>query len=76
MVVWFPSRECEIKCTTPSWFRRDPDASAVPLYDLLGDGEADAGAGILMPVVQALKDQEDALEVLRLNADAVILDPE
>jgi hypothetical protein len=46
------------------------------LHDLLGDGEANAGAGVLMPIVQALKDQEDALEVLRLNADAVILDPE
>ena len=29
-----------------------------------------------MPIVQALKDQEDALEVLRLNADAVVLDRE
>src|SRR6266511_2381108 len=76
IAVWSPSREREIKRTAPPPFGLDPDSSAVTLHDLLGDGEANAAAGIIMPIVQALKDQKDALEVLRLNANAIILDPE
>ena len=46
----------------PDWL--DPDASAVPLDDLLADGQADAGAGVLVARVQALEDDEDPLRVL------------
>src|SRR6185295_3578461 len=54
----------------------DPDASAVALDDLLADGEADAGAGVLLTGVQALKQHEYFLEVLGLDADPVVPDEE
>src|SRR4051812_3309979 len=54
--------------------RLDPDAPAVALDHLAADGEADAGAGVLAHRVQALEHHEDALEVLRLDADAVVAD--
>jgi len=46
------------------------------LHDLLGDRQTDAGARVLAATVQALKDQEDALDVLRLDTDAVVPQPE
>ena len=55
-----------------SGFRLDPDAAPMPLYNFFANGKPDAGAGVFAAGVQALKDKEDALEVLRLNADAVI----
>src|SRR4051795_12497268 len=54
--------------------RLEPDAPAVALGDLLADGKADAGAGVLAHGMQALEQHEDALEVLRLDADAVVGD--
>src|ERR1044071_2564595 len=54
--------------------RRHPDRSAMALDDLLADREADAGAGVFPHRVQPLEDHEDALEVLRLDADAVVGD--
>src|SRR5882672_10274277 len=53
--------------------RFEPDAAAVAVDHLLADGEADAGAGVPALVVQALEHHEDALEILRLDADAVVL---
>src|ERR1043165_9905826 len=52
--------------------RAHPDAAAVALDDFLADGEPDAGARILAHGVQPLEEHEDALEVLRLDADAVV----
>ena len=40
--------------------------------DALADGQADAGAGILPARVQPLEDHENPLEVLRVDADAVV----
>src|ERR671926_1153195 len=54
--------------------RLDPDAPAMALDDLLADGKADAGARVLTHGMQPLKQHEDALEVLRLDADAVVGD--
>src|SRR3954447_1194958 len=54
--------------------RLEPDAPAVALGDLLADGKADARAGVLAHGMQALEQHEDALEVLRLDADAVVGD--
>src|SRR4051794_26660848 len=54
--------------------RLDPDAPAVALGDLFADGEADAGAGVFAHGMQALEQHENALEVLRLDADAVVGD--
>src|ERR1700722_788902 len=49
-----------------------PDRSAVMLDDLAAHREANPGAGIGRPVVQALEDHEDAVRVLSLDANAVV----
>src|SRR5258708_7379266 len=54
-------------------FRLDPDAPAVTLDHLLADGEPDARSRVFDLVVQPLEHHEDALEVLRLDADAIVL---
>jgi len=41
-------------------------------HNLFADGQSDAGAGIFLPAVEPLEDDEDALGVLRGNADAVV----
>jgi hypothetical protein len=46
----------------------------VPLDDLLAHREADPRPRVLLAAVQALEDDEDALRVLRIDADAVVLD--
>src|SRR5258706_2354810 len=56
----------------PARFGFDPDAAAVAVHHLLADRQADAGARVLALVVQALEHHEDALEVLHLDADAVV----
>src|SRR5580692_8275231 len=48
----------------------EPDLPAKVLDNLPGHGQADAGARVGAPVVQALEDNEDPLGVLRLDADA------
>src|SRR5437773_11646454 len=53
-------------------FRFDTDVPAVALDDLLAQRQPDAGAGILGAPVQALEQREDALEVFRRDADAVV----
>ncbi len=55
-----------------SEFRLHPDAAPVPLHDLFANGKPDAGAGIFAAGVQALEDEKNALEILRLNANAVV----
>src|SRR5574341_1244391 len=70
-------RQREVECRALIRIRRaaraDPDASAVALHHLLADRQPDAGARVLALVVQALEHHEDALVVLRLDADAVVL---
>src|SRR5512140_5747 len=58
-----------------SQLRVQLDAPAVRLHDLLGDGEAQAGAlgAAGEQVVRAVEPLEDALSVLRLDAGAVVL---
>ena len=46
------------------------------LDDPLADGQADAGARVMLAGVEALKELEDALEILRLDADALVPDRE
>ncbi len=41
-------------------------------HNLFADGQSDTGAGIFLPAVKPLEDDEDALGVLRGNADAVV----
>jgi hypothetical protein len=52
----------------------DPDAAAVPLDDLLADGQTDAGARALLLQVQALEDSKDAVSELPRDADTVVVD--
>ena len=51
-----------------------PNPSTVAIDDPLADGQPDARARILLAAVQALKDQEDAILVLCVDADAVVAD--
>src|SRR5579884_527116 len=70
------TRQGEIKRATLARLGLGPDAAAVALDDLAADGQADAGAGVLLLRVQPLEDDEDALQVLRVDADAVVTNPE
>src|ERR1700691_4886495 len=69
-------RQGEVELAAPAGRGFDPDAAAMVLDHLFDDGEADAGARILVALVQALEDQEYALKIFLLDADAVILDQE
>src|ERR1039458_8983579 len=55
-----------------SGFGLHPDLASVALHNFLADGEPDASAGKLFGTVQALEEGENALGVLRLDANAVI----
>src|SRR6185295_350570 len=57
-------------------FRLDSHSTAHPFHRLPHDGEPDAGAGIGFLFVKPLEDPEDALQVLRRDADSVVFDPE
>src|SRR3954447_5566233 len=85
-VTWFgtreppsgvPFRNGEPKGRT--WTRlyvtpHQPDPPAVELDDLAAEGEADARPAVLVAQVQPLEHDEDALGVLRIDADPVVLD--
>src|SRR5438876_560153 len=71
-----PFGKCEIESRTLSWRRLDPDPAAMPLHNPPTHGQSDARARILTSGVKALKNHEDALEVVRRDADAVIPDGE
>src|SRR6267143_633317 len=62
----------EIERRTLAGRRLDPDAAAVPFHDPPAHGQPDARARVFAPGVQALKNHEDALEVRRRDADAVV----
>jgi hypothetical protein len=44
----------------------------VPLDYAFADRQTNAGAGVFLAAVESLKDGEDPLEILVLNADAVV----
>jgi hypothetical protein len=54
----------------------DPDTAAMLFDDPLAQRKADPCPRILMAGVQALEKEEDALEILRGNPDAVVPDRE
>src|ERR1022692_1043506 len=66
------SRNTEEKCRSMSGCGLHPDLASVALHNFLADGEPDASAGKLFGTVQALEEDENALGVLRLDANAVI----
>ena len=69
-------RDGEAEARSPARLRFGPDAAAVSLDDLLAGRQADAGAGVRVPIVQSLEDDEDSLRVLGVDADAVVADGE
>src|SRR6266545_7297097 len=50
----------------------DPNAAAVPLDDLFADAQPDARAREFFLSVKPLKNHEDALEILRRDANAIV----
>src|SRR5271165_4044089 len=54
----------------------EPDPATEVVDDLAAHGQADAGTRICGPLVQPLEDEENAISVLRLDADSVIRDRE
>ena len=72
-LILFFYRNCEAECRSFSGLRFYPDTSAVSFHYLFGYCQADAGAGILRPAMKSLKNYEDAICKLRINADAVVL---
>src|SRR6266478_1242336 len=67
-------RNREQKCRALSKLRFHPNSSSVTFYDLSADGQTDAGAGVFLARVKPLEHLKDTLEVLRLDADPVVLD--
>src|SRR5256714_2794295 len=58
----------------PARLGLDPDPAAVALHDLFADREPDARTRVLVLPVQPLENDEDALEVLGIDPDAVVAD--
>src|SRR5207249_12086519 len=52
----------------------DPDPTAQALDDALADDQAAAGPGVGVAQLQALEEVEDPIEVLAIDADAVVRD--
>src|ERR1700685_504489 len=65
-------RQGEQKARTVGVGRVQPDPAAKVLDDFPGHGQADAGAWVGGPFVQALEDDEDPVGVVRLDSDAVV----
>src|SRR3954449_12622976 len=65
-------REREAEARSAAVLGVEPDAPAVVLDDLAAHREADPGARVLALAVQPLEDHEDALGVVRLDADPVV----
>src|SRR3954451_11246905 len=61
-----------MECAALAGLGLDPDAAAVALDHLLADGEANARSRVLALVMQALEHHEDALEVRRFDANAIV----
>ena len=50
-----------------------PNAPVVAFYNFFTNGQPNAGARVLLPVVQALENNKNSFKILRLNAYAVVL---
>src|SRR5712691_7249283 len=64
--------ESEMKSSSFSGFGFKPNLSAVTFDDFFAERQADAGARIFVPRVEALEEHENAFKILRGNANAVI----
>src|SRR6266478_4655361 len=67
-----PFRQGEVKCRALAELALQPNATTVPLYHLLHDGQSNPRP--LLVALQALKKLENLTEVLRLDAHAVVTD--
>src|SRR5580704_8817245 len=72
-MVLSPFRESEIEGRAFSGIRVHPHPAAVAFRDLLAQCQADSGAGKLFSAVQALKHDENLLEILRLDSKPIVL---
>lgn len=54
-------------------FRCKPDAAVMMFNDLFADGQTYAAAAVLIAVIEPLKQLENAVAVLFLDADAVVV---
>jgi hypothetical protein len=61
-----------VECAAHAGPGLEPDASAVTFDDLLAHRQPDASAGVLRLGVQPLEDDEDAVQVLGLDANAIV----
>src|SRR5690349_8924531 len=52
--------------------RLNPNLAAMAFDDLFDDGKSNAAAFVFSPLVQALKHEENAIEVAGINSDAII----
>lgn len=60
----------------PVGCRFHPDSAAVRLHDAGADGQADARTGELAAMLQSDKRRENAILLIRRDADAVVADDE
>src|SRR6476646_1253920 len=65
-------RPAEHRARGHPWCGVEPEPAAMVLDDLLAHRQADAGATVGVPPVQALEDHEDLVLVLLLDADPVV----
>ncbi len=70
---FIPSREREIEGRSLVHLPFSPYPAAVPMDDPLDDGHAYSGAFIIGGSVQALKDTEQLVVVLHVEADTVVM---
>jgi len=62
----------EAKNGAMTWRRIHADLSSMPFDDLLAQGESDPGSRVIRPTMKPLEQDEDTLQVLRLDAYAVV----
>ena len=82
-MIWFSLRiqgiiggQREEKRAALAGFGLSPKTPIVACDDLLAYRQTEPGARVLFRRVQSLTEAEDAGEVFRFNADAVVADPE
>lgn len=69
-------RNSKVKSCSFSLLRFHPDAPAVAFNNALAHRQTYASTGILAASVQALENDENAIGILRIDANAVIADTE
>src|SRR5581483_9293084 len=71
-IVHAPDRQSEVEGRPLARYRIHPYASVMALHDLAADGETNAVTRVLAAVMQPLEHAENAVDVLGLDADAVV----